>query len=581
MWRKEPDPEKPGRFKKMPYIADLSSLKPAKSNDPTTWGSYDAARETQAHRGFDGVMFAFSPEDDFAGVDLDDCRNPETSALEPWAQQLITVLQSYTEVSPSGTGVKVWLRGKLPGEGKGIHRDPLEVYDRKRFFTVTGNHVDGTPLTVEERQPVLDDLRVAVPIIAKALELYGERFSLQFAGRWRETTKADGTSFDNDESDADLSFCNMLVGAGARTRDDCLAVIRLSGLSDEKWERDDYQKWTIGKALAGKGTAARTLAHGDMVCLADVEPVAVDWLWKPYLPLGKLVSLEGDMGTGKSTLAAKLAAHVTTGRPFPEDIDTKREPGIVLYLQSEDGLADTLRPRLEAVGADLTRVRAISFEGVTVDDPRLGQAIATYQPALVIIDPLQDYMKPKTNINQENEVRAVLRHLRSLAETYTCTILCVRHFGKDQEKKDIHRAIGSVAFSAVMRSILQVEPGRETNLFTLKHTKTNIGPFGKPLAYRIVPINVPLSDGGHAETSCIEWTEQALATEVLMSAEIIQTIEALAKLGGAEVALGDVARVLGLQPPTTHARLEKAVKAGLVVQPTHGKYTLTTQLRGV
>lgn len=108
------------------------------------------------------------------------------------------------------------------------------MYDRKRFFTVTGNRLDGILLTVEERQAVLDDLWVAAPIIAKALELYKERFSLQFAGGWRETTKADGTDFDSDESDADLSFCNMLVGAGAKTKADCMAVIRLSGLSDEK-----------------------------------------------------------------------------------------------------------------------------------------------------------------------------------------------------------------------------------------------------------------------------------------------------------------------------------------------------------
>jgi hypothetical protein len=421
------------------------------------------------------------------------------------------VLKSYTEVSPSGTGLHIFAQGRL--SGKGQKRGDIELYDRERYFTVTGTHLPGTRSTIKERQALVERLYIAMPILAKLLADSGrrEKFQQLFTG--------DISEYGNDESRADLALCS-LAGKVQASADQIDALIRLSGLMRPKWNEmhgaQTYGQMTVAKALEGQehqAGSSRSLGEGDVVCLDTVQPEQVSWLWKPYLPLGKLVSLEGDLGTGKSTLAARLAAHVTTGRPFPGEGDTEREPGNVLYLQSEDGLADTLRPRLEAAGADLKRVQVISFEGVTVNDPRLEQAIARYRPVLVIIDPLQDYIKPKTNINQENEVRGVLKGLRHLAETYTCTPLCVRHFGKDQEKKAIHRAIGSVAFSAVMRSILQVQPGQEPHLYTLKHAKTNIGPFGKPLAYRIVSATVPLPEGGLAETSCIEWAEHEPSTE--------------------------------------------------------------------
>jgi hypothetical protein len=501
---------------------DPRTLKNADKTDPRTWGTFEdccegikcalkewEAADPDAYRG-GGLGFVFTENDPYAGIDLDDCRHPETGALEPWAQQLIAVLDSYTEISPSGTGVHLYVKGRLAGTGQ--NKQPLELYDRKAYFTVTGAHLPGTPATIEDRQDVIEWLYVAMPILAKLLADSGrrEKFSQLFAG---------DISGYGSQSEADLALCSLAgkVNASAEQID---ALMRLSGLYREKWGEmhgaQTYGQMTMAKAREGQehqSGSSRTLAPEDVVCLDAVQSEQVSWLWKPYLPLGKLVSLEGDLGTGKSTLAAMLAAHVTTARPFPGEEGTEREPRTVLYLQSEDGLADTLRPRLEAAGAELRRVQVLSHEGMTVDDPRLEQAIAKYRPALVIIDPLQDYMKPRTNINQENEVRAVLKGLRSHAETYHCTLLCVRHFGKDPEKKAIHRAIGSVAFSAVMRSILQVQPGQEPHLFTLKHTKTNIGPFGRPLAYSIVSATVPLPKGGLTETSRIEWAEHAPSTE--------------------------------------------------------------------
>lgn len=126
----------------------------ASSTDPSTWGTYGEALAGVGSHGTEGVGFAFTEDDPFAGVDLDECRDPETSEFEPWAQEVIDLLDSYTEVSPSGTGLKIWVRGRPPFTGK--RRGQVEVYFSGRYFTYTGQHLAGTPAAVHERQEQLD-----------------------------------------------------------------------------------------------------------------------------------------------------------------------------------------------------------------------------------------------------------------------------------------------------------------------------------------------------------------------------------------------------------------------------------------
>jgi len=342
-----------------------------------------------------------------------------------------------------------------------------------------------------------------------------------------------------------------------------------------------YGQMTVAKALEGQEPQAgssRTLSAGDVVCLDAVKPVAVDWLWEPYLPLGMTVSLEGDPGTGKSTLTATLAAYVTTGRPFPGEGCPKREPRNVLFLQCEDDLAAICRPRLDAAGADVSRVYVLTA-GVVGQDARIEQAIIEYRPALVIIDPIQAYVGPKVDMNKANEVRPIMQYWGQLAESAHCTILVVRHFGKDEDKKALHRALGSIDFTAALRSVLQVEPGEEKNRYRLKHVKSNIGPYGPELTYTIVPVFFTLP-GGIVKTSPIEWAEQAPTTEVLLSAEVRETLEALATLGGVEVPLASIVNALRIQDSTVVARLNKAIDLNLVTKERRGIYTLTATLRG-
>ncbi|MCZ6887913.1 MAG: PriCT-2 domain-containing protein, partial [Gammaproteobacteria bacterium] len=143
----------------------------AKCNDASTWGSFDAAIKMTERKGWSGVGFEFSVDDPFAGIDLDGCRDPETGVISKWAQKIIGKLNSYSEVSPSMTGVKIWVRGGSPCENSGKQDEHLtydavtdkkspgiEMYHHGRFFCVTGEHVEGTPTTIEYRQADLVDV---------------------------------------------------------------------------------------------------------------------------------------------------------------------------------------------------------------------------------------------------------------------------------------------------------------------------------------------------------------------------------------------------------------------------------------
>ena len=147
-WRVE---EREGKPTKVPYSPITGQR--ASSTNPETWAGYQEALRACKEQGYGGIGFVFTPEDDLCGVDLDGCLDPETGEIEGWAQEVIGELDSYTEISPSGTGVHILVRGELPEERN--RKGRFEAYDRGRYFTVTGKHLAGTPQNIEERQEEL------------------------------------------------------------------------------------------------------------------------------------------------------------------------------------------------------------------------------------------------------------------------------------------------------------------------------------------------------------------------------------------------------------------------------------------
>lgn len=142
VWRRE---MRAGRETKVPYNARTG--RPASVTDPRSWTTFERARA--ASPSWDGIGFVLTAQDPYCGLDLDDCRDPTTGAIAPWARQIIEEVKSYTEISPSGRGVRVFVRATVPPGWR--KRGLIEVYDRNRYLTVTGNHLTGTPERIEDR----------------------------------------------------------------------------------------------------------------------------------------------------------------------------------------------------------------------------------------------------------------------------------------------------------------------------------------------------------------------------------------------------------------------------------------------
>ena len=231
---------------KVPF--DPKSNKAGKATDPKTWASYDTA--LHASGTYEGLGFALAPP--FVVIDIDKVRNPETGQTEDWAEDIVSELNSYTELSPSGTGFHIWVKGKLPSGGN--RKGRVEMYCEKRYMTVTGQHVDGTPLTIEERDltgvhagmvrgeldPRTKSEREARP---KPSPSSRDTFEALMAGHWRGQYTS--------QSEADLALCCMLVRKFGPDPEKIDMEFRKSGLCRKKWERADYRKHTIEKAIQG------------------------------------------------------------------------------------------------------------------------------------------------------------------------------------------------------------------------------------------------------------------------------------------------------------------------------------------
>jgi hypothetical protein len=224
----------------------------------------------------------------------------------------------------------------------------------------------------------------------------------------------------------------------------------------------------------------------ELTCLFDVEIKDVDWLWKPYLPLGKLSMIEGDPGLGKSWATLAIATHVTHGMGIPGLDPT--DPANVLLVSCEDGLGDTIKPRLVNLGADDRRIFAPN-KVFTLDEPGLEyleRQVVSIAPRLIIIDPLVAYMGSKVDLHRANETREVLSKLAALAEKHRCCILMVRHLTKGGQDKAIYRGMGSIDLTGACRSVILVgcDPDNR-KVRALIHTKCNLAELGHAQGYEV------------------------------------------------------------------------------------------------
>ena len=161
-----------------------------------------------------------------------------------------------------------------------------------------------------------------------------------------------------------------------------------------------------------------------------VEETVVQWLWYPFIPFGKVTLIQGNPGKGKTWLAMAIAAYCTNGKELPNALPI--EPFNVLYQTAEDGIADTIKPRLAKCGADMTRVRFINEEEkqLSMTDDRIEKAIRQNNVRLMIMDPIQAYLGANVDMNRANEIRPLFRHLSTIAERTGCAIVLIGHLNK-------------------------------------------------------------------------------------------------------------------------------------------------------
>lgn len=228
-----------------------------------------------------------------------------------------------------------------------------------------------------------------------------------------------------------------------------------------------------------------------LVRLSDIQPQDITWLWKPYIPLGKITLMRGDPGQGKTTVSLMLASIVSNGWSFPTDDGFAAiEPGNVLYITAEDGLSDTIVPRLIKAGAN--RERVFSYADDAADplyfmSPQFESLINESQPRLVIVDPIQGYLGTGVDSHRANEVRPVMHHVGRLAEKYGVAIVMIEHMSKGAPGvKGLYRGLGSIDITAAARSILffGCNPNDENDK-GIAHIKSNLAKPGKVIGYAI------------------------------------------------------------------------------------------------
>lgn len=246
-----------------------------------------------------------------------------------------------------------------------------------------------------------------------------------------------------------------------------------------------------------------------MINMESVKVEQIEWLLYPFIPFGKVTIIQGDPGEGKTTMVLQIIAKLTRGEPILLNKKSQKEaqqdseenlkqevlsqdnpiqPVNVIYQTAEDGLGDTIKPRLLAAGADCSRVLVIDDreQPLTMLDVRLEEAIMQTKARMVVLDPIQGFLGTDVDMHRANEIRPLMKGMAVLAEKYHCAIILIGHMNKNSNGKSSYRGLGSIDFQAAARSVLIV--GRlkdEPETRVMCHVKSSLAPEGKSVAFRL------------------------------------------------------------------------------------------------
>ena len=235
-----------------------------------------------------------------------------------------------------------------------------------------------------------------------------------------------------------------------------------------------------------RGTEVKNLSKLKLINMQDIEVEDIEWLIYPFIPYGKITIIQGDPGEGKTTLVLQIIARLTKGEAIINE--KAKQPINVIYQTAEDGLGDTIKPRLLSADADCSKVLVIDDKDtpLTMRDVRLEQAIVETKAKLVVLDPIQGFLGADVDMHRANKIRPVMKHIAELADKYKCAIILIGHMNKCSMGKSTYRGLGSIDFQAAARSVLIV--GRikdEPEIRVVCQTKSSLAPEAKSIAFRL------------------------------------------------------------------------------------------------
>jgi hypothetical protein len=260
--------------------------------------------------------------------------------------------------------------------------------------------------------------------------------------------------------------------------------------------------------------------------LVDVEPEAVAWLWPGRIPLGKVTLLEGDPDEGKSCVAIDIAARVTRGLAMPNTCDAASEPAGVVFVTAEDGLADTIRPRLDAAGGDPERVLVFALDALPqIDEAGLQtieHAIRACGARLLVLDPLNAFLSERVDTYKDHHIRRALAPLAALAARTGAAVFVIRHLNKSGGQNAKYRGGGSIGIFGAARSALLAAPDPdELSHKVLAVNKHNLSSDVPALGYELVQVDLPASGAKPISTVQVRWLGPTTHTarDLLVDAE--------------------------------------------------------------
>ncbi len=604
--------EREGKRTKPPFNARTGAV--ARWSSQEAWLSFETVLAVAGR--YDGIGVVLTGEEGVCGVDLDRCLDPDTGALAPWAAAIVSRLNSYTEVTPSGGGLRIWIKGQLPPGGR--RKGQIELYDRDRYFTVTGQHWGGTPAGLERRPSELAALhaemfppeperpagkRVAAPVSLDDRELLDRaRRAANGAKFIALYDRGDASAYNGDDSAADLALCNELAfwtgnDAGRMDR-----LFRDSALVREKWDRADYRERTITAAIqattetydarrsevteksppltdADAPPASNTAINGreessvsgglserstliDGRTLMAKEFLPLRWVLDGVIPEG-LAIFAGPSKSCKSWLCVELCIAVASGGMVFGQIHAHR--GDVLYLALEDS-----QRRIQSRFKTILRGEPMP-SGIQVDTewPVVGVGCEelirewlTFHPKarLIIVDVLQKIRPPKAPgvADYEQDYR-VLSPLQRISSEYRVGILVVTHTRKMQAEDPYDMISGSTAIQGAADTIIALMRIRGEKDATLHFTGRDV----------------------EGDALALQWDEQDCGWRLLgkakdhrMSSERTAILEFLSTADD-EMGPSDIAAAVGKSVTSVRYLLGQMVAYGAIKKASYGKYTMT------